>query len=895
MSVVPLIAAVVATCNRPQLLANRSLMSVKKQTRRPDLLVVVDDSDHHMQNSNRVAIPDIPGTKIIYMENNRTPGAAGAWNTALSYLQDVAPYAFVAILDDDDSWKSQYLHQCEESVSRHNLDMVASGIIYHGSTTKLLDSPERLAVADLLVRNTNIQGSNIFARLRKLLEAGGFDEALASTTDRDICIRLADLGTVRYGAMPGHMVHHYAENDRPRLSTPGAAAKRAGLEYFFRKYCGRMSAAEESAFIRRSRSLFCCDPATAAQPPPAMPPADSRKVDGHLNLVVGIITSTNVTQTARLLDSLFHNLGNRIDVTLKVVLLENGGRQAGCALREIIKRASKRGLDITLKTFEHQTYGRRSIASSRTTLQRYLFLEAAPRAGAVVWILDDDVVLESLEYGSDGIAAPHSIDYVAGIKLLKEAGADVVICQETGDPPLPAPSCIRTQLVDLYHNLYRMAGLRPDDPYPDMRSENRNSRLARRDYYYDLSRLETDRLEWPFWFEADGKTAQVFENMVSCLSGILDGIQVFRPLTRTELGNRASTVPSISRGPATLVFDIGALHDFPNAVPAIRGMDTRRSDMVWSILNRFVGGRDTVRATLPVRQVRETTACPHMNLDYILQDIQGHALYSALQDAFTNRMQQCEETYGKGLLYFNEQQTRHAIDLYKRYVRERAHAFDLNFVRIIGVLSALRHICRNDVARQTMPWWLESPKYAASVTKLQRFVESLAFVYTDARLDEFRLQVANIDTNTIRQYIRDLPIIVDKHRACTPLQADVLRRDAEVYIRSEFATGPLLCLGMGEEGVSFTDGHLVYKHFHHWRMRGNQTAFLRSLAGSLSGYRTLPDLMEVRQKGAYTVAVYPYEAGTKYDGGHLTDCSRYYVNAAVLKSPAATYIRTIYW
>ena len=854
------VAAVVATCNRPQLLAERSLASVKNQTRRPDLVVVVDDSDQDMRSRNRAAIPAIPTTKTVYMENHRTPGAAGAWNTALSYLHGVAPHAFVAILDDDDSWEPRYLHLCEEAASRYDLDMVASGITYHGPVTKLLDSPDRLSVADLLVRNTNIQGSNIFARLRKLLEAGGFDEALTSTTDRDICIRLADLGTVRYGTIPGHMVHHFAENDRPRLSTPGAADKRAGLEYFFRKYGGRMSKAEEVAFMQRCRSLFRCDPAAPIRPPPPVQPDDSTSVEGRLNLVIGAITSPDTAPTARLLDSLYDNFGNRDDATLKVVLLENGGRQAGDALRNAIKRASKRGLDVTLKTFEDQSDGRKSIAASRTILQRHLFSEAAPISGAVVWILDDDVVLESLEYGPDGTAGRRNIDYITGIKRLKETGADVVICQETGDPPLPAPSCIRTQLVDLYHNLHRMAVLRPDESYPDLSGENRNSRLCRRDYYYDLSRLETDRLELPFWFEAGGTTAQAFEEMVSRLPGIMNGIQVFRPLTRAESGDHASTIPSISRGPATLVFDMGALRDFPNTVPAIQGTDTRRSDMIWSILNRFAAGRNTVRAPLPVRQIREATS-PRMNLDCILQDISGHALYSALQDLFRTQ----RGPYG---VHFDERQTRSAVDSYKRYFRERIHAFELNFVRIMGVLSALRPLYRRD-ARQTTPWWLESTKYAASAAKLQWFVEYLASVYTDARLGEFRRQAANIDAHTIEQYVEDMPRAVDLHRACTPLPADALRRDAEAYTRSEFATGPLTYLGMGEEGVSFTDGRLVYKHFHHWRMRGYRATFLRSLAGRLSGYKTLPDISEVRQRDARMVAVYPYEEGTRYDGGHL--------------------------
>ena len=82
------------------------------------------------------------------------------------------------------------------------------------------------------MRNPHIQGSNLFVLLRRLLEAGGFDESLTSTTDRDICIRLADLGSIRYGGLRENLVHHYADDDRPRLSTPGSDAKRAGLTYF---------------------------------------------------------------------------------------------------------------------------------------------------------------------------------------------------------------------------------------------------------------------------------------------------------------------------------------------------------------------------------------------------------------------------------------------------------------------------------------------------------------------------------------------------------------------------------------------------------------------------------------------------------------------------------------
>ena len=898
----PSIAAVIATHNRPQLLARRSLASIADQTRPPDLLIVVDDSDSGIRRSNRAVVAEFKavGIKTLYLENRRTPGAAGAWNTALVHLQATVPLTFVAILDDDDSWEPGYLHQCEKVVLERDLDMAASGIIYHESAApegRLLDPPDRLVIKDLLIHNTNIQGSNMFVRLRRLLEAGGFDEALASTTDRDVCIRLADLETVQYCALAGHLVHHYAENDRPRLSTPGADVKRAGLSYFFRKHRGRMSEAEKSAFIQRSRRLFGCDPSEGVPVlPPVAPAPDFCSVEGLLDLVVGVITSPDVTTVANLMNSLVRKIGGRSDVTLKVVLLENGGHEIAArdALRGVVDQASRQGLDITLKTLEQQAAdavagvfvaaegqltGRKSIALSRTMLQHYLFLEASPRAAAVVWILDDDVVLESLGCRPDGSVEVHDVDYVSGIKRLKETGAGVVLCQETGDPPLPAPGCIRTQLVDLYHNLLRIAGLRPDDPYPNLRDGNRISRLARRDYYYDLSGAETDHLELPFWYEASGddlRVGQVFNEMVSRLPGILSGIQVFRPLTRAESGDWASAAaPSIRRGPATLVFDARALRDFPNAVPAINGTDVRRSDMVWSLLNRFVGGREIVRAPLPVRHVREAVAGSRPDFDCLLRDIRGYALYSSLQDVFTSkaqlRRQEGKEPYGRDLLDFDEHETKGMVGSYRKYVRERAHAFELNFIRIMGLLSALRPFCQPNPVFEPAPWWLESPEYTASAAELRKFVESLDAIYTDTQLDDFRQQITDIDAGVIGHFLRNLPETVDRHRANTPLPTDALRRGADAYVRSEFATGPLTCLGIGEEGVVLTDGHLVYKYFHYWnpRDRERRVAFLRSLTGKLSGYHTLPALREVRRRGDHTVSVYPYEAGTKYDGGHL--------------------------
>ena len=898
------IAAIVATHNRPRLLANRALASVARQTRPPNLLVVVDDSDPKNRRTNEEIVADFraEGTKTIYLENYRTRGAAGAWNTALSELQDSAPSTFVAILDDDDSWEPIYLQRCEEAVSENDLDMVAAGIIYHKTVNHEgwpLASPERLDVNDLLVRNPHIQGSNLFVKLRKLLEAGGFDEALASTTDRDVCIRFADLGSVRYGALAEQLVHHYAEDDRPRLSTPSGDAKCAGLKYFFRKYRSRMSEEQRAAFLERSRDTFGCDADTPVRLPPPADPVPHSPDDGErLDLFVGAITSPEVASIANLMDALVRKIDCRSDVTLKVVLLENGGHDHASRenLRVVVERASRRGLDVEVKTLERQASDtdsgvfaateeqlskRKSIALSRTMLQHYLFLEAKPIQGAVVWVLDDDAILEGLGYRADGAIFAEDVDYVSTIKRLKETGSCVVIGEVTGDPPLPFLSCMRTQLVDLYHNLQQLAALPPDAPYPDRKDENRLIRLTHRDYYYDLSRGETDHLESPFWYEpaeAQMRVGHVFDELVSHLPRILSGRQVFRPLVRTASADPVqSLVPSVNRGPTTLVFDLQALREFPNAVPSVDGSDTRRSDMVWSLLNRFVGGYKVVQAPIPIRQDRGAITKTEPDFETLAQDIRGYALYSSMHAVFLQKAQQRhrqgKDPYGRGLLEFDDGDIELAIRLYSKYIRERSRAFDLSFLRIIGIVSALRPFCERDSTGSPTAWWLSSGQYAKSVDTLRNFVEALESIYTETQLDEFKRRVSDIGTRPVEQYLRSLPDIVARHRLNTPLPKDDLHRAAEKYVQAEFGTGPLTCLGIGGEGVVLTDGRLVYKYFHYWKIRDKdrRIAFLQSLVGKLSGYRTLLDIREVHRRGDHVVAIYPYDSGTKYEGGHLDE------------------------
>jgi hypothetical protein len=258
------IAVVIATRDRSALLADRAVPSVLAQTRAPDHLVVVDDSSVGVRVANRdiVASVRLIGLRTHYLENEKTPGASGSWNTAIEFLfrqVDDPADLFVAILDDDDAWAPDYLGRCVALACEHELDMVAADMqrIEAADGAPLASgAPESLCAADFLTGNPGIQGSNLFVRLSVLLAAGGFDEELRSATDRDLCIRISDLGTVRYRRLAVPLVRHFADRATARLSTRGCEAKLAGLTAFWQKYAGRMTAAQRRACCERALALF---------------------------------------------------------------------------------------------------------------------------------------------------------------------------------------------------------------------------------------------------------------------------------------------------------------------------------------------------------------------------------------------------------------------------------------------------------------------------------------------------------------------------------------------------------------------------------------------------------------------------------------------------------------
>ena len=901
----PVVAVLVATANRTNYLQSRTFVSVESQTRPPVRLVVVDDSDTENTERTRRLVEGwhLPGVNVDFLRNRRTKGAAGAWNSGLDHLLRTSKLSpdqiYVAILDDDDEWLPHHLESCSATIAGGGLDLVAAPFwrIEEDTDPEPIAPPASLDVADFLVGNPGIQGSNLVCRLSVLLEAGLFDEWLPSCTDRDLCIRIADLPDVRYGAAARPSVRHFACRSRQRLSTPGSASKNRGLDRFYQKYRGRMSDDERAAFEDRARRLFGWQrtplPSPTAGPESRPPsPLQDSPTQAPVHIVVGIIADT--AQLANL-DNLLGDLRGLDDDAelsgLDVLILENGRRRTADAdLRHLVEHERRCGLRVHLVDRKHHADDARqgrildggattgtmlAIADARTVLQSYLYAFAKDRPGSVVWILDDDMRLDPLMEEGDSRLLRRRRNIAKTVRNLRRLRAggflDIALGTCTGAPPLPVAATVRVQLVDLVASLQWLAGLDPGVALPDRSAENASLRSGRRDYYYDLSRRETDRLEAPFWIvpDAPGETVgQAFERLASRAERIFAGEQVFRPLAvRADIDPFEHIGHGVQRGGNTFVLDVEALRLAPNPAPVVDGRPSRRSDMLWALLQKRCFGR-RVR-TLPVAayQDRSGVRPGSLDLERIVDDIRGYAMYSALDD--TGEVLAADGS--------DVRVAEGAIRLFAvrtaKYLDERLAAFSLSFHRIRGLARIVSDLVDGDF------WWGES-NHRASVNRLRGFSERLAACYGTETLERIERETRSLDDAGVAEFLHDLPAQIERHQSrlsdgnrlalAAGLEDERVANAKAAARRLVNPTGSLTVLGSGKEGVALSDGRHVFKVFDYWWKSSDKLEtpeLLRSLVGTWRGTRHLYPILDFRRFGHRAVLVYSFEHTEPYAGG----------------------------
>lgn len=906
----PAVAALIATRGRFDLL-ERAVESILAQTCPPErLVIVVDLAEDDLPEDDLATRTDLiqqhcsGKVHLTILRNRRTRNrAAGAWNTGLDHLhRDVqivshADHWFVAILDDDDSWEPDHIEACLAVAIASGANMVASGLIRHersGDPGHFHSIPQTLNARQQFISGQHIQGSNLFVRLDLLLMSGMFDEHLPSCTDRDLCIRLAALPILRFGSTSRHTVHHIADSDRERLSTPESPPKQDGLTRFWHKHEARFDETAHTLAAERALSLFgwrlpSVAPVSIATPPPV----SSRRT---LSLVCGFVTDATPREHVRnLLEDLLA-LKARPDISdLTVVIVENGPIPGGGVrpLHDMAAESRVLGLDIDLITIEQQrqewtagrlidtpdpTRRRMPIAASRTVLNTFVAVAASRRPGSAAWILDDDKRLSIRIESAAGVEYRPTPDIGALIDLRGE-GVDVVIGPDTDAAPLPFTATVRMQLIDLERLLAECEMASPGETWRDRHSQDLMARAALPDFHYDLSR-HTEHLETPLSPRPPTRCSTLLDAMESLAAKVdrlTAGEAITRPLSLDPHALAAeAAIDCVQRGGSTIFFHPEHLLEFPQTIARLRDRFVRRSDMLTATLMRDLSHLRSVKhASAGVRHDRSYTDRCRLEDETLWEDVLGYALHRATDELLQRRS---PDRRRGPLLAWSMEELDQADRLVRKYVEERLAAFTLSAWRIAGLVTTIRSAAQR-LLNNHAGWSLGTA--CTALSRITEEMDRLAHEFKPCSVLAFAKRIRmSISSDDVRDTFASMDGLINEYRATRIAQFP--GEDARMQAREQrarqllfhtFNVHDLQLLGAGGEGVVFTDGHRVFKVLDLLKRRpGHDTvALLQALCDRLTTPNHLYRLEQVGVHDGTPVVVYPFEESLPYTGGHGTD------------------------
>lgn len=897
------IITIISTTRKSSLL-EVSLPSVFNQSTLPDYVYIVADSEENLplDSITQLNTGNIPIKCIL---NYREKNLSGAMNTAFSEILGDGfdpEKMFIAILDDDDWWEDDYLKSCSSTVLQNGSDWIVSGIIRHESDSDLgkpLSIPKIINERAFLRTNPHLQGSNLFVRLSKILLAGGYDEYLPSTTDRDLCIRLLALWNIKIDILQRHLVHHLAFG-HDRLSDPGSVKKVLGLERFYYKYKYFMDADDENVFSGRAKELFGYEPKltgvsyASGEIPHNFPVLQ----DEHIDLVIGFILSDASYFKTLIRDA--KSLNIKTKSVSAIVVSDNCGLNE-TVVGETAKSLAYDGIELKIVTSKEaeesaergdlgQYYkdeiNRKGIAFGRTVLHRFVYLQCIKYANPVAWIVDDDVSLNNIYWGT----FENKIDKESFLNLIykwKSNGISIVVGKVGGDPPVPIMSTIRTQMLDLYFNLKAVVSGNLDRFQENDFKSKIHKAYDFPAYFYDFPDKSFVHLETPIW-KCHTSIASDINSTLKLLSknaSLILKNNTFRPAFYTvgegDNGDRYYTSKTEEFGPVrggnTLVFDIECLRDFTNSSPRSEDIPYRRGDTLWTVLNKRLGGRRPldgsriiISSPLMLVQKRGKDETPEEMKEKLVADTLGSAFVKSI-DSFlfrkTAEIHSNEDYYDP--LKFTDSEIKDIINSMENDVIKRTRQISLNSWRIRGLVQSIRSIL-SEINHSSISDKSSRQLYVKDISVICERVEEL-FSQTEIRLITNKATNFNKDNlidflnklaQTSRTFGDSLPIYYSK--------SDI--EEIKIKIREAFNSEELHIAGTGKEGIVLSDDLYAYKFFHYGRfaMDNVQTRFLEDKVLN-KNFKGIAKLVSMSSQGDNLIFKEELVSGQPYCGGKINE------------------------
>lgn len=901
---------VVVPFTRIASLLNFALKSIFSQTRIPDGVLLVCDSDSFASEAKLALDPEPRDTPVLVLVNQGEKNVSGAINTGIRevFLRTDDPDAtYIAILDDDDQWLHDYLEKCEELAIADDADWIITGIERfdkeHLNGVKL-SIPRKLEISSFLTGNPHVQGSNMFVRLSKLLMAGSYDENLPSTTDRDICIRLLMLPGLKYAIVNRYLVRHNAYSQE-RLSSPGNPKKQQGLELFFRKFLPLMTADEKQSFLDRSLSRFHCvvDPFrktnSRGDVSNRQGPVKPKTQPSEISLVVGVTVSD--IANARLLVQDLSALKQELPVLKGVVVCDNTHSEGSLKAmfselttgdvsifffdKELIERDA---INRKFGFYYTDIRNRYGIAYGRTSLHRYLYLSCLNFENPVAWVVDDDIRLNEIYYSNTG-------NRISGAKLaevidqLRKEDVSVAVGSVGGDPPLPVLSTLRTQLLDLLFSLILANNSQSTLSFKEVKFIRSDIAESVSDFYYDLSTISNKHLESPVFYESAverGEGQKPIWNVIHQACNILESnssrlIEQSR-CSRDQSycsfeGNSTSFGPV--RGGNTLIFDMETLRNFSNASPRLGDHMLRRGDTLWIILNRRLGGpsvsdrqKKIVSIPLLVKQERRCKESTKTQTEKLVCDVLGSAFARSL-DAELLKLGYGGSVPNNKYLYealrMSMGSAEGILQMINDLLADRLVALKLNSWRIRGLVSSIQlqlaAIFKDKNGNNNQ---------FSELVELENALERISVIFQEGNVDRICGEIRDFSKGDAIEFIRGLSEINASYsRELPPFVSSQVIASAKKTVSEKFGVSNLELLGTGKEGIIFGDGTFAYKYFTQGKANFElgQLELVKRFYSKEFSAKHLVRVHEIYESEDCVIFKEELVEGKTYSGGHLTE------------------------
>ena len=666
------IAAVIVTCNRLYMLP-RALVSIKNQTRQPDYVYIVSNSEDE-NVLKEIELTKAYGYSLIV--NNRTKNNAGGINAAIvQIIKDLGINSslYVALLDDDDEWLPSYL----DTLQQENIDsfdfLLAELSRNNGTANNIQNLPTSLNIDSFLKGNPGVSNSNTFIKLTTLLKAGCFDEACISNVDRDLFIRVLQLNP-SYKIINRHLVNHYTDNGRPRI-TNNLSIREKSFQYFYYKYSRFMSEEIKQAYFVWAEKLFGIKQYQIEINSESKNNFFKKDISfenkgSDYQFVIGFIAGND-----QIAIRLVKQIIAKVPIDLVIIIDDAPKLENLDGTYQLLKESGIQFKIVRYKEWNANLlsgyYGEyfekfddiNSIPLGRTILHRHLFDETTSFINPIYWIIDDDIDLNAISINNSEFKLFDLINQ-------HKNDTDAIIGGISNDPPIPALSCIRTQLVDFLYS------------YQEVSKEQDLLNVSKKvDYYYDLSDLHSDHLEAPI-YKANVSKKQLIE--------VFSGKAVFRPALQRELKSDYKTITR--RGANTIVLNRDVLRLYPVINLEVNEKFARRGDLTWALFNQIVSNKNIIEHTFCINHNRPLSQFKlDKELDKSAYDIIGYAFNKAILKVIgriknENNNQDTLTVFTKLLepVYFNELKT-----VYLFYLTDRKSKFLTNYYRIIGLTKII--------------------------------------------------------------------------------------------------------------------------------------------------------------------------------------------------------------